>query len=212
MNITLKRKTERANAITHGLAFFGSIVAFPFLLLRSLATDVNYAWLAASVYAFGLAATMLASAVYHALYFTKYHKTTKLLDHLSIFFLIAGTNTPLIPIYLPNSTGTIYLIAMWSLVAIGILLKLRYIESHDRLLTFFYVALGWMAAIVIPMMWSVMPLLVFWMIITGGACYSIGVYFYLRNQRPWNHTIWHIWVMLGAFFHFLAIWFALTPV
>ncbi len=207
-SIRIQQRAEIANVITHGLGCVAAIVGIIFLLIRT-ADDPGYALIAAAaIYGFGLIFTLLASSMYHSLKATRFSQTWKLLDHLAIFFLIAGTNTPLVPIYLEGWIGVAYLIALWSMVGVGILLKLKFIESHDRLLTYYYVLLGWMAVIVLPFMWDSLPGEVFGLIVGGGVAYSSGVYFYMHDERPWNHPIWHLLVLMGAGLHFWAIWLA----
>ena len=130
----------------------------------------------------------------------------RVLDHASIYLLIAGSYTPICLTGLRGSWGIGLLIAVWSMAGIGVLLKLRYTGRYDRLSTAMYLVMGWLCLIAIgPMLQrlggaSLLSLLV------AGAAFTIGVLFYLRDTRRGFHLTWHVFVMIGCVGLYAAVY------
>ena len=128
-----------------------------------------------------------------------------MLDHISIYFLIAGTHTPLLLLYLDNEVGRFYLILIWALVALGVLYKLFFFGKSELVSVIFYMVLGWMAVFTLPKMYPLMAEGVMQWIIAGGIFYTLGVIFYIWDRLPFNHSIWHLFVIAGSSGHFAAV-------
>lgn len=203
--VSINKKDEIANAITHGLglilAIIGVTVFFNFFKLGK--NDAPF-W-GVVIFSFALILTYLASTVYHLVWNLSYRKTFRIIDHISIYLLIAGTNTPFVLLYLDNKWGTTYLIVLWSLVLLGIILKIFLIGKYNLLDAMYYLFLGWMGVLLVPVLIQGMSLFSISMIGLGGLSYSIGVYFYLKDDRKYFHAIWHLFVIGGSACHYTSL-------
>jgi hemolysin III len=129
----------------------------------------------------------------------------EILDHISIYFLIAGTYTPFLLIYLNNTFGISLLIILWGLTALGIIFKIFFTGKWNKLSTFIYVGMGCILLVGGKTFFVAIPMPVLTMIVIGGVLYLIGVVFYLWNKYPYNHAIWHFFVLAAAVCHYVAI-------
>ena len=129
------------------------------------------------------------------------------LDHAAIYILIAGTYTPVILISL-RTTWVIYLLpVIWFMAIIGVYIKIFYIHRYERLTLVFYIIMGWMALIAAKPLFNSIPIESFVWIILGGVAYTTGIIFYTWNRLPFNHTIWHVFVLGGSISHFIAMFY-----
>jgi hemolysin III len=129
----------------------------------------------------------------------------KVCDHISIYFLIAGTYTPLILIYLFNGFGIAILSILWSLAAIGIVFKIFSAGKYKLLSTLLYIAMGWILIVGGKTFFTTVPLDVMIMIVIGGLLYTFGAIFYLNKRFVWHHVIWHVFVLIAAICHYVAV-------
>ncbi|MBR9919678.1 MAG: hemolysin III family protein [Bacteroidetes bacterium] len=195
---------EAANFYTHGLGILLSILGLPFLIQKAISVgnpETGY-WI------FGFSAIILysSSTLYHGVQRPKLKFRLRKLDHICIYFLIAGTHTPFAQLYLDTPFREYYLISLWSLVAIGTIYKLFFFGRWKVFSTVFYLLLGWMAVFVIPIMLKEMPWDCFWWILAGGVSYSMGVIFFVRDKMRFHHAIWHLFVLGGTACHYIALW------
>ena len=199
------RKEEIVNAISHGVGILFCLIAMPFLLIDSF--NENQLSIFISVLAFGIGMLLVYtfSTLFHAAKNPKVKDILQIGDHISIYFLIAGTYTPLMVRYLSSKTATVFLGVMWSIVAIGIIFKIFFTKKFKFVSVLLYLALGWMIVFVIKPLIHNVPLTVFWWILGGGLSYTVGVYFYVKSHKPFYHAIWHVFVLLGTILHFVAI-------
>lgn len=194
---------EKANAYSHlfGLLFFsiGSIFLLSFKEFESLL------FLGTSIFCFGLIMVYLASTFYHFSFIKHKRRKLRILDHIAIYFLIAGTYTPFLLFYFKNNTGNIFLIILWTCVLVGTIFKLFYTHKFNFISAMAYLAMGWMVIFIIkPLIASVPNSILLWLSL-GGLSYTLGVFFYLRESLRYNHFIWHIFVLCGSFSHFVAV-------
>ena len=201
-------REEFANAITHGFGVLLTLVGAPVLLSLGTKGGDKYQVLGLSIYCFSLLMVYTASTVYHSIGHPWYKRVFRKIDHIGIYFLIAGTHTPFLVKYLNNGLGTFYLGILWGLVVIGIFYKAFFIHRLKILSIIFYLGLGWMAVLTIPPMLEQMNDSCFYWIIIGGAFYMLGVIFYLWEKLPYNHSIWHLFVIAGSIGHFIAMLYA----
>ncbi len=203
------RKEEWANTLTHGIGLLMAIVGSIYLLfhLPDRAPD-QWVW-GAAIFTFGMCGVYAASTIYHAVQHPEWKARLRQVDHISIYFLIAGTRTPLVIRYLSGSLAWGYLAILWTLVAIGVAYKLFWFGRCAWCSLALYLLLGWMAVFVLPIMRPHMPSLVWWSIIAGGLAYTAGVVFFVWKKLPFAHAIWHLFVMAGTLAHFTAIVMAL---
>lgn len=199
-------REEKANYITHGLGVLFAIIAIPFMVTYALEQDsVSTIW---GVVVFGFAMLMVygMSTTYHAVQQPNLKRTLRIWDHISIFIMIGGSYTPLVIKYTDDATATVFLTAMWGIIAVGSLLKVFYTGRYVLLEVLIYLALGWMAVFIINPLISNMPPDVFSKIVYGGILYSIGVVFYLWKQLHYHHAVWHSFVLAGTVTHFFAVY------
>jgi len=198
---------EIANAVSHGIGAMLSAAGMALLLFMA-AMDNNYSKLFSYlVYGICLISLFLASTLYHALVHEKAKSLFKLLDHCAIYLLIAGTYTPLLSINLKGSLGYTLLIAIWVLAAIGILFKVRYGSKYKVISLTTYLGMGFIALFFINHIYAALEFGGFILLCLGGLFYSSGVIFYVNKNIPFNHAIWHLFVLLGAACHYFMIMF-----
>ena len=159
-----------------------------------------------SIFSFGMLAVYLSSTVYHAIKEPKLKRHANIIDHISIFFLIGGTYTPIILHYIPRGTAAVFLTVQWSIILAGVLLKLFFTGKYEWLSVTRYIMLGWMLVFVIKPLILTMPSIIFFWIIGGGICYTFGVVFYMLENKKHAHNIWHCFVLGGTILHFIAVY------
>jgi hemolysin III len=201
-------REEFANAITHGFGVLLTLVGTPILLNLGLEGGDWYQVLGLSIYCFSLLMVYSTSTVYHSIKNPWYKRVFRKIDHISIYFLIAGTHTPFLIKYLNNGLGMFYLYILWALVLIGIIYKAFFIHRLKFLSLIFYLGLGWMAVLTIPPMLDQMNDSCFYWIMIGGAFYTLGIIFYVWKKIPYHHSIWHLFVIAGSTGHFIAMLYA----
>lgn len=208
--IEYSEQEEKANTITHGIGFLLALIAFPVLLSKAGpdATDIGYFGL--WVYGLSLLLCMASSTIYHAAREPKIKVLLKKLDHISIYFLIAGTYTALILNRMNFQEGLYYLYGLWGMALIGILFKAMYVNKFKVFSTLIYVLMGYIMLLNPWMFFKSLSKTADIMLICGGFFYTVGTGFYLWKSKKWTHTIWHILVMLGAGSHFAAFLYELS--
>ena len=198
------RQEEKANAITHGLGLLLSLVGTPFLVATAHARGDALAIAAAVVYGCTLIALYTTSTLYHAVSHHVTKNRLRLLDHVAIYLLIAGTYTPFTLGVLRGAWGWSMFTVVWVLAAIGVLGKLRYRFRNERVSTLLYVVMGWVAVIAVRPLLARMETTGFVLLLFGGVLYTAGVIFY-RQRRSWSHPVWHLFVLAGSACHYFAV-------
>jgi len=200
---------EKLNTISHGL---GAVLAVAgmFLLLSKNSYKTEYAGLSIVIYSITLISMFVVSAVYH---YSKNHelkKKLRILDHINIYFLIAGTYTPVALITLINGNGWTILYAVWGIALFGTLFKLFYTGKFEFLSLLLYVAMGWLIMLDFENLVDYTPALGIRLLFLGGAFYTLGIIFYAIRRIPYNHFIWHLFVLCGAISHWVMIYFSVV--
>jgi len=201
---TLSLGEEMANAISHGVGFLLSLVALPLLVVVSYQNSTTLGLLGTVIYAFSLLLMFASSTIYHALPGPQSKMAMKKMDHISIYFLIAGSYTFVILNRMVNETGFIFLTVLWGMAAVGIWFKARYAHRFNFFSTMVYI---FMAYILLFQPWAFFLSLSkdgAMLLIAGGLFYTIGAIFYLWKSLPWGHTVWHFLVLAGATCHYLG--------
>lgn len=203
------RKEELFNVLSHFLGFILSIAAT--VLLITFAAVYGNVWQIISFSIFGatLITLYLASTLYHAARKKNLRRKLNILDHAAIYLLIAGTYTPYCLVALHGAIGWVLLGVTWGLALIGIILKLFYTGRFNILSTVGYVAMGWVAVLAAKPLYENLESGALLYLILGGVCYTIGAVFYAIERIPYNHAIFHIWVLAGSILHFVSIFFYL---
>jgi hemolysin III len=198
---------EIANTITHGIGAVLSVAGLVVMVL--LATVSSNPWSVAAVAVFGsmLILLYLISALYHGAAHGKAKRVLKILDHVTIFLLIAGTYTPIALLAWSSGPDWLLLATIWSLALFGIVVKIVWAGRFKGLRIALYVAMGWLVIawggpLIASMGWGGTGLL-----LAGGIAYTGGIAFYAWDSLPFNHAIWHLFVLAGSAAHFLAIVF-----
>ena len=205
------KKEELANSITHGvglaLSGAGGVVL---IVLAALRGD---AWHVVGVSVFGATLVMLysASMVYHIVRSPRAKRVFRILDHSSIYLLIAGTYTPFLLVNMRGGWGWTIFGLVWGLAVLGILFKAFFVERYGIASTAVYLAMGWIVVIAVkPLLASVAGGGIA-LLLAGGVAYSLGVVFFAWERFPFNHAIWHLFVLAGSVFHYFAVLFYVLP-
>jgi hemolysin III len=199
------QKEELANGISHILGILFCLIAMPFIITIAFKEHALLTVLAVVAFGIGMLLVYSFSSLYHFAKKEKVKQNLKIADHISIYYLIAGTYSPLMILYLDGYTAKLFLGIMWSIVFIGTFFKLFYINRFKFVSVLLYVLMGWMIVFVVKPLWGVMPFTVFLWILAGGISYTVGVFFYVKSHKNYFHTIWHFFVLLGTICHYIAI-------
>ncbi|MEG2358586.1 PAQR family membrane homeostasis protein TrhA [Acinetobacter sp.] len=196
---------ERLNFLSHGAGAALALIAGIFLIIKGAYLPAGQ-WLGLWVYALSMVLLFSASALYHMAVTADRRYFYKKLDHTAIYYLIAGTYTPFLSIALPTAKAHYLLIALWVIAIIGTLFKLVFIHSFQKISLFAYLAMGWLALLVIDDMQRFLSAQALTFLIAGGISYTVGALFYALKKVRYAHAIWHLFVLIGAGLHFLAIY------
>ncbi|MGI9237009.1 MAG: PAQR family membrane homeostasis protein TrhA [Woeseiaceae bacterium] len=203
---------EILHSSTHAIGILLSIVGLSWMLYLSIAAADPWRIVASSIYGVTLIALFLASTIYHAMYASRHRELFKLLDHCAIYLLIAGTYTPFLLVAMRTNTGWWLFGTIWALATAGILKKLWFRDRFPRIALASYLVMGWLAVVAAPQMAEAIgPNGMAWLL-AGGLCYSVGAVFYVLDDMPFNHTVWHVFVLGGGVCHFLSIVWHVLPV
>lgn len=202
----LTRAEELANALTHGVGLLASLVALPVLVVTALARGDALLVMGFSVFGATLVALYAASTIYHALPPSRAKQLFRVVDHVAIYLLIAGSYTPFTFGVLRGAWGWTLSGIVWSLAVLGILLKMTVGFRFPRLSTVLYLTMGWVAVVAFKPLAAALPMAGLGWIVAGGLLYTGGVVFYQRDYRMWHHTVWHLFVLAGSACHFVAVW------
>ncbi|RED43413.1 channel protein (hemolysin III family) [Winogradskyella eximia] len=196
---------EQLNAWTHG---FGALMGIAALVLLIVKADSLTPWSLFSVIVYGLSIVILflASTFYHAVEGEKRKHYFRIVDHVSIYLLIAGTYTPVLLILLPESLGWPLFWTVWGIAAFGVVLKLFFTGRFEVFSTLLYLVMGWLIVFDFSNVSDALgPNGILWLF-AGGLFYTIGIIFYAIQKIPYNHVIWHLFVLGGAICHFFMVY------
>jgi len=203
---------EVLHAITHGVGVLLSIAGLSWMLYLSIGVGDPWRIVASAVYGTSLVTLFLASTVYHGLYASRHRKIFKLLDHCAIYLLIAGTYTPFLLVAMRSDTGWWLFGTIWALATAGIIKKLLLGHRFPKLSLATYLAMGWLVVVAAPELAAAIGTNGMAWLIAGGLCYSLGAVFYVAEKLPFNHTVWHVFVLGGGICHFLGVIWHVLPV
>lgn len=201
---------EVIHAATHGVGVLLSIAGLSWMLYLSIAAADPWRIVASSIYGATLIALFLASTVYHSLYASRHREIFKLLDHCAIYLLIAGTYTPFLLVAMRTDTGWWLFGTIWALATAGIVKKLYFRHRFPKVALASYLAMGWLVVVAAPQLAEAIgPNGMAWLV-AGGVSYSVGAIFYALERIPFNHAVWHVFVLGGGICHFLGVvWYVL---
>ncbi|ATD55888.1 PAQR family membrane homeostasis protein TrhA [Clostridium chauvoei] len=197
---------EIANAITHGVGTILAIIGTVFLLMLAIESKNMYKIIGASVYSFCLIILYLDSTLYHSLPGKVTKRVFRIFDHSSIYLLIAGTYTPLLLILLnQDKRSMIILTCIWIMAVIGIIFKAIWVGRFELLSTLIYIFMGWAIVFNVKTILLVVPGNILLYLLIGGIAYTLGCIFFSLDKMPYNHAIWHLFVMAGSVLHYIAV-------
>lgn len=199
-------KEELANSLTHGFGLVLSLIGLVNLVvMATLRGGTAIHLVTVNVYCGSLIVLYAASTVYHGVVDPKLKHICRILDHASIYILIAGTYTPVCLLMLPPSWGWPLFGIQWGLALIGVVFKVFFTGKFDKVSTIVYLGMGWLAVVALKPIIDNMPAGGLALMAAGGISYSLGVIFYRMDRMPFAHAIWHVFVMGGSACHFLMI-------
>jgi hemolysin III len=196
---------EKLNAITHGV---GAILAVVGLISLIVVANMNggiWHLVSFSIYGTSLVLLYLTSTLYHSVTNERLKHIFKIADHSAIYLLIAGTYTPFTLVSLHGLIGWIVFGITWGLAAIGILFKVFFVKRFKLFSTLCYIVMGWMIVAFVKPLIATLPMMWLYWLIAGGVFYTVGAGFYLARRMPYNHAVWHLFVLAGSASHFVAV-------
>jgi len=206
LNHLYSTKEEKLNVISHGFGLVLSVIALPFLILKSF--DFDGFWKPASfiIYGFSMVILYAASTFYHVTKNPKKRRKLNIFDHAAIYVLIAGSYSPFCLVGLNSDLGWYMFLFVWLFALTGIILKLFFTGRFDKLSTAMYLLMGWQVMFFIKPLMESLTTDTFYYLVAGGVFYSVGAILYSIKKIPYNHFIFHIFVLLGSLSHFIAIY------
>ncbi len=202
---------EKINIISHSIGFVLSIIALVFLLTHAKQHGTIWHVVSFSIFGVSLIVLYSASTFYHSAKKPKSRKRLRVVDHVSIYVLIAGTYTPFSLITLDRSIGWIIFGISWGFALIGIILKLFFTGKYKLISTLMYVFMGWIIIFAIkPLINNLSSSGLSWLV-AGGMAYTVGAILYSIKKIKFNHAIFHILVLIGSVCHFMSVFFYVLP-
>lgn len=205
MNTASEIKTEMVNALSHGFGILLTLVASPVLIARVVQTNNPTLTFGVTFYCFTILLMFTFSTLYHTFSNPFIKKTLRIFDHISIFFLIGGTYVPFIILFTSSQTAFWFLIIQWFFIGLGIIKKIFFTGQFRLLSTLIYIFIGSLVFFLGSSFWNLMPINSIYLLIAGGILYLIGTVFYQNQKIPYNHFIWHLFVLFAAFCHYFAV-------
>ena len=199
------RKEEIVNIISHGFGLLLSVVGLVLLVVFASFKGTVWHIVSFAIYGTSLVVLYLASTLFHASQNPKSRKRLNVFDHASIYLLIAGTYTPFTLVTLQGGWGWSIFGIIWGLAILGVILKLFFTGKFNFLSTIVYIFMGWLILIAIVPLVHSFPFYGLMWLIAGGVLYSIGAVFFLIEKIPYNHAIFHFFVLGGSACHFVAV-------
>ena len=198
-------REEKLNAISHGIGSLLGVVGF-FMLWKLHDPTIPLATVSVIIYSTSIIVLFSASTLYHSVHNPGFKKKLRILDHISIFILIAGTYTPVALLTLIDGMGLILFYTVWGIAFAGILFKLFYTGKYEFISLFLYLVMGWLIVFDFQSLWQQLSGTGIILLFLGGAFYTLGIFFYAIKKIPYNHLIWHLFVLGGAISHWFLIY------
>jgi len=199
------RFEKKLNYTTHGIGFILSCIGLFFLINKSLTFQKDFSLISSLIYGSSLIIMYLSSTLYHYFIDSKFSTFLQKIDHISIYFLIAGSYTPPLLLKLNYSLGYEILIIIWSLALIGIIHKIFFFQYYSRASLLIYLFMGWLIIIDFNSVLKMFSTDGIRLMVAGGILYTLGTVFYARDKMKYNHVIWHLFVMAGSACHYFMI-------
>ena len=202
---------ELINSISHGVGTCLSIAALVLCIVQAAVNGTAAGVVSACIYGVSLTMLYIMSTLYHAITNRTARKVFRVFDHMSIFFLIAGTYTPITLVTLGGALGWTLFGIVWAGAIVGIVLNAVSIEKFKKFSMICYVCMGWAALIGIKTIYENLPGNGFLFLILGGLFYTVGIVFYALKKYKYMHCVWHFFVMAGSIMHFFCVYLYVLP-
>ena len=203
------RGEEIANFVSHTAGAGLAILGFIMLIIRASWYNNVSALISYIIFSLGLMVLYTMSSIYHGLKPSTAKNVFEILDHSSIYFLIAASYTPFLVLGLKSNLGITLLVIQWIICALGITFKAFFTGKFKGISTIVYLIMGWMIVFSWNELIAKISPISLGFLIAGGILYSLGTIFYMWKVCKFNHMIWHIFVILGSIAHYIAVWFLL---
>ncbi|MDN4607649.1 PAQR family membrane homeostasis protein TrhA [Sporosarcina highlanderae] len=197
-------REELWNAITHGLGFLLSIPALVLLIIDGINHGTATAVVSFSIFGVSTLLLFLMSTLLHSMP-VKVKKLFSIFDHSAIYILIAGTYTPFLLVTIKGVLGWTLFGVIWGLAIVGVLFKVFFIHKYEALSLVFYIVMGWLIVFAIKPLYEQLPIEGIILLVLGGVFYTFGSIFYAWRKIPYNHAIWHIFVIAGSACMFFSV-------
>lgn len=208
---TYSPREEKWNVMSHAAGLGLSVIGLLLLILKALQLGDGFHLISFVIFGASMVLLYAASTFYHNAKQERLRFRLKILDHASIYVLIAGTYTPFTLVTLEGTTGWILFGVVWSLAFLGVILKLFFTGRFTTLSTIMYVLMGWVMIFAIqPLMENLSAAGLYWLL-AGGISYTIGAVIFSIHRIRYNHAIFHLFVLIGTFCHFVAIYSYVLP-
>jgi hemolysin III len=202
---------EIFNSITHAIGALVSIAGLVLLIVFSSIYGNSSHIISCTIFGFTLVLLYTASTLYHSFRKPNLKHLFKILDHSCIYILIAGTYTPFMLVTISGILGWSIFALVWSLTIIGVVLKVFFVHRFKIISTIAYILMGWIVIFAIKPLFQILPGGGLALLICGGLAYTLGTIFYSWDKLPFNHAIWHLFVLTGSVCHFCAVIFYVIP-
>jgi hemolysin III len=200
---------EIANSVSAGIGLLAVLAGIPLLVGTAIQRRNEFSLAGTVIFAVAMAFLYLASTIYHAVPVGRIKRFFHLLDHSAIYILIAGTYTPFALGAMRGFWGWVLFGVVWILAMLGISFKVLGGLKHQRLSILTYLGMGWMALFAVRLFWLHVQFTGLLWLLAGGIAYTSGVFFYAAKRLPYNHFVWHLFVIAGTACHFCAVlWYA----
>ena len=195
------------NSITHGIGALLSVAGLIILCIQATTYGTYIHVVSYSIFGSTLIILYSSSTLYHSFSNTRFHNLFRKIDHLAIYFLIAGTYSPFMLVGLKGATGWIMFKTIWGLAIIGCILKFSKNKFLQRIAFINYLLMGWLIMVVLDELTANISTKTLYLLVSGGILYTTGVIFYLWDRLPFNNSIWHLFVLGGSASHYFSIYF-----
>jgi hemolysin III len=191
--------------LTHGSGLAASLVGLPPLVWVVSAHGDARQIVACWVFATSLVTLYTASTIYHVLPTSPAKQVLRIIDHVAIYLLIAGSYTPFTLGVLRGAWGYTLFGLIWTLAAVGVLHKTLLGFRFPRVSTLMYLGMGWLAVVAVAPLARALPAGGLAWLLAGGLCYTAGVALFVRDHLPYRHALWHVFVLAGSTCHYAAV-------
>ena len=202
---------ELANRLTHAFGALAGLIGAIILITLAAQQHDSYRIVSACIYGGSMVTFYCLSTVYHSVRKPYVRYIFRILDHASIYLMIAGSYTPFALVTLRGPWGWSLFGTVWGLGIVGAVMKIFTTHRLRYIGPILYIALGWIVVIALKPLFAALPAGGLFLLFVGGIAYTVGVIFYLWDRLPYNHAIWHLFVLAGSVCHFCSIFYYVIP-